>query len=195
MEFQDNAAGHEDTRWLIAREIPRLRRYARALRNDAGADDLVQDCVERALRKSNLWQRGTNMRAWLFRILYNLHLSSLRSGKRAPQTVPLDDIMAGTLGGAGNQLDVLQLKELAQAFRSLPAEQRDVIALVALEGMRYDEAAEVLGVAMGTVRSRLSRGRTALREALAGREMLAAIDGMNAAKREGRRTPVLRRVK
>lgn len=189
MDFHPDSAT-DDTRWLIARELPRLRRYARVLRNDAGADDLVQDCVERALRKSALWQRGTNMRAWLFRILYNLHLSSLRSTRRTPQTVPLDDIMVAA-GEAGNQLDTIALKELAAAFRELPAEQRDVIALVALEGMRYDEAAEVLGIAMGTVRSRLSRGRSALREALAGREILAKV-GCDS---EAGRRPRLRRVK
>lgn len=195
MEPQKDVAAHEDTRWLIARELPRLRRYARALRNDAGADDLVQDCVERALRKHSLWQRGTNMRAWLFRILYNLHLSSMRSTRRAPQTVALDDLLPGAVGGSeSNQLDALELKELAEAFRELPAEQRDVIALVALEGMRYDEAAEILGVAMGTVRSRLSRGRAALRDALAGREVLARIERRRAPPEPARR-PMLRRVK
>jgi RNA polymerase sigma-70 factor (ECF subfamily) len=194
MEIQKDGAGNEDTRWLIARELPRLRRYARALRNDAGADDLVQDCIERALRKHSLWRRGTNMRAWLFRILYNLHLSSMRSHKRAPQTVPLDLLLPGSVGGCdGNQLETLELKELAAAFRDLPAEQRDVIALVALEGMRYDEAAEILGVAMGTVRSRLSRGRAALREALAGREALSRIERTAGRGRE--RAPMLRRVK
>lgn len=172
MDTRPEASGDssDDTRWLIARELPRLRRYARALRNDAGADDLVQDCVERAIRKQALWQRGTNMRAWLFRILYNLHLSSLRSAGRVPTLMPLDDLPGG-VGGTGTQMQTVELRELAEAFRSLPAEQRDVISLVALEGMRYDEAAEVLGIAMGTVRSRLSRGRAALREALAGREL------------------------
>lgn len=179
----------DDTRWLIARELPRLRRYARALRNDPGADDLVQDCLERALRKNALWQRGTNMRAWLFRILYNLHLSSLRSGKRAPQTVPLDDV-APVSGGLGNQMHVLELKELSTAYRMLPPEQRDVVALVALEGMRYDEAAAILGVPMGTVRSRLSRARAALREAVGDGAVVPE------ARREDReRTPRLRRVK
>lgn len=189
MEFRRETAADDDTRWLIAREIPRLRRYARVLRNDSGADDLVQDCLERALRKRALWQRGTNMRAWLFRILYNLHLTSLRSKRRSPQTVPLEDISAAA-SQAGSQIDSLELKEMALAFRQLPADQREVIALVAVEGMRYDEAAEVLGVALGTVRSRLSRGRAALREALAGREILASLDEAGTPRR-----PRLRRVK
>lgn len=157
------SAVSDDTSCLIAQELPRLRRYARSLRNDAGAEDLVQDCVERALRKQNLWQRGTNMRAWLFRILYHLHLSSLRSAGRLPATVPLEDLMVGR---AGAQLDTIELRELSRAFQGLPEEQRQVIQLVAVEGLRYDEAADLLGIAMGTVRSRLSRGRAALREAL-----------------------------
>jgi RNA polymerase sigma-70 factor (ECF subfamily) len=165
--MSNGTAATDDTPWLIARELPRLRRYARSLRNDAGADDLVQDCVERALRKQDLWQRGTNMRAWLFRILFHLHLSSLRSAGRVPPQVPLEDLM---IGGAGAQLDTVELGDMARAFRGLPAEQREVIQLVAVEGLRYDEAASQLGVAMGTVRSRLSRGRAALREAVAGRE-------------------------
>ena len=161
--MDSGSAVSDDTPWLIARELPRLRRYARSLRNDAGAEDLVQDCVERALRKRNLWQRGTNMRAWLFRILYRLHLSSLRSAGRLPPTVSLEDLMVGS---AGAQLDTVELRELSRAFADLPAEQRQVIQLVAVEGLRYDEAADRLGIAMGTVRSRLSRGRAALREAL-----------------------------
>ena len=166
--MDSSSATSDDTPWLIARELPRLRRYARSLRNDAGAEDLVQDCVERALRKQNLWQRGTNMRAWLFRILYNLHLSALRSAGRLPPTIPLEDMM---IGGAGAQLDTVELRELSRAFRGLPADQRRVIELVAVEGLRYDEAADRLGIAMGTVRSRLSRGRAALREAVAGCEV------------------------
>jgi len=162
----------EDTKWLIARELPRLRRFARALRNDGGADDLVQDCVERALRKIDLWQQGTNMRAWLFRILYNLHLSTMRSTARLPPTVSLDDLDLRASAGAGQQATV-ELRELAEAMHALPAEQRDVVVLVALEGMRYDEAAEVLGVPLGTVRSRLSRARTALRDAVAGHVSIA----------------------
>lgn len=173
----------DDVRWLIARELPRLRRYARALRNDAGADDLVQDCLERALRKHNLWRRGTNIRAWLFRMLYNIHLSTLRRGGRLPQFVPFDEFSAPPAVGAEASANI-ELLETARALDALPPEQRDVVMLVALEGMRYDEIAEVLGIAIGTVRSRLSRGRTALRTVLADR-----------VAEERRRTPRLRRVK
>lgn len=175
-----------DTQWLIARELPRLRRYARTLRDSAGADDLVQDCLERALRKQNLWRHGSNMRAWLFRILYNVHLSSLRSSNRVPYAVSLDDI-SGSVGEQGRQIPHIELGELARALDDLPAEQREVITLIALEGLRYDEAADVLGINMGTVRSRLSRGRAALRDATAGG---AALDG-----RARPPAPHLRRVK
>lgn len=157
----------DDVRWLIARELPRLRRYARALRGDAGADDLVQDCVERALRKHALWRRGTNIRAWLFRMLYNIHLSALRRGGRMPHFVPYDELAAPAANADASA--GLELSEAARALEELPPEQRDVVLLVALEGLRYDEVAQVLGIAIGTVRSRLSRGRSALRGALAGR--------------------------
>lgn len=185
----------DETKWLIARELPRLRRYARALRNDAGADDLVQDCLERALRKSELWRRGSNMRAWLFKILYNVHLSSLRDARRAPAIMPLDEL-GGVLSERGRQLDSIELEEMSRALARLPVEQRDVITLVALEGMRYDEAADVLGISMGTVRSRLSRGRAALRDS-AGIGDFAPREAGPAEARPGSATgaPRLRRVK
>lgn len=172
----------DDVKWLIARELPRLRRYAWALRNDSGAEDLVQDCLERALRKHNLWRRGTNIRAWLFRILYNVHLSTLRRTRRLPQFVPYDDILPSVEGG--RQLVSVELGEIARALADLPPEQRDVLLLAALEGMRYDEIAHVLGIAIGTVRSRLSRGRAALRDSAAGRGLVPAA-----------KAPTLRRVK
>ena len=156
-----------DTPWLIARELPRLRRYARALRDDAGADDLVQDCVERALRKQDLWQQGSNMRAWLYRILYNLHLSGLRHAQRLPHTVPLDGC-EGAWVDRGQQVARVELGELARALDTLPGDQRDVIAAVAIDGLSYEQAAFRLGISPGTVRSRLSRGRAALRETVLG---------------------------
>ncbi|WP_142849206.1 RNA polymerase sigma factor [Telmatospirillum sp. J64-1] len=190
----------DDTKWLIARELPRLRRYARALRNDSGADDLVQDCLERALRKHELWRRGSNIRAWLFRILYNVHLSTLRSAKRSPYTVPLEDVeTASSLSERGGQVAHMELKELSRALSDLPREQREVITLVAMEGLRYDEAAEILGISMGTVRSRLSRGRAALRDSVSNalREEASA-DGVadrNAVVASTPSVPRLRRVK
>lgn len=158
----------DETPGMIASELPRLRRWARALRDEAGAEDLVQDCVERALRKRGLFEPGTNLRAWLFRILYNLHLSSLRHDRRAPTPLPLDDLPAAAVEKA-SQLPAVELNELSHAMADLPRDQREVLTLVALDGLRYDEAADVLGINIGTVRSRLSRGRASLRETLAGR--------------------------
>src|SRR5882724_8901245 len=148
---------------LLETEIPRLRRYARALTRDANrADDLVQSCLVRALAKSHLWQPGTDLRAWLFTILHNQHVNDVRRSVREGVNVPVED-MAPVLTVQPNAVDRLQLRDLEAAIAQLPIEQRQVILLVGLEGMRYEEVAEVLDVPVGTVRSRLSRGREALR--------------------------------
>ncbi len=149
---------------LLEHEIPRLRRYARALTRDAAlADDLVQNCLVRALAKQHLWQVGTDLRAWLFTILHNQHVNDVRRSVREGVAVPVEDA-APTLTVSDKAEVSLQLRDLDRAIAELPAEQRQVILLVGLEGMRYDEAASVLGIPIGTVRSRLSRGRESLRE-------------------------------
>jgi len=148
---------------LLEIEIPRLRRYARALTRDvARADDLVQSCLTRAIAKQHLWQPGTDLRAWLFTILHNQHVNDVRRSVREGVTVPVED-MAPVLTVQSNATAVLQLRDLEAAIAKLPQEQRQVILLVGLEGMRYEEVAEILGVPVGTVRSRLSRGRDQLR--------------------------------
>jgi RNA polymerase sigma-70 factor, ECF subfamily len=120
-------------------EIPRLRRYARALTRDAArADDLVQSCLLRALAKQHLWQDGTDLRAWLFTILHNLNVNDVRRAVRDGSTVPVEDV-AAELPVAPNVHDCLQLRDLNRAIGRLPDEQRQVILLVGLEGMRYDE--------------------------------------------------------
>lgn len=147
----------------IEAEIPRLRRYARALARDvATADDLVQDCLARALGKLHLWQRGTDLRAWLFTILHNQYVNQVRRAVREGAVVGLSDTEP-MLTRAPHQGDSLTLRDLDRAMAKLPEEQRSVILLVGLEGMRYEEVADVLGVPVGTVRSRLSRGRESLR--------------------------------
>ena len=147
----------------IEAEIPRLRRYARALARDmAAADDLVQDCLARALAKLHLWQEGTDLRAWLFTILHNQYVNQVRRSVREGAAVGLSDTEP-LLTRAPHQGKRLELRDLERAIAKLPQEQRSVILLVGLEGMRYEEVAEVLGVPVGTVRSRLSRGREALR--------------------------------
>ena len=152
-----------DTYREIEAEIPRLRRYARALTRDiAAADDLVQDCLTRALGKLHLWQRGTDLRAWLFTILHNQYVNHVRRSVREGAAVGLSD-SEPLLTRAPQQGQRLELRDLERAIARLPEEQRSAILLVGLEGMRYEEVAAILDVPVGTVRSRLSRGREALR--------------------------------
>jgi RNA polymerase sigma-70 factor (ECF subfamily) len=144
---------------LLQNEIPRLRRYARALSRDPGrADDLVQSCLVRAIAKEHLWEPGTDLRAWLFTILHNQNVNEIRRSVREGVVVAVEDVAVAPRVGAS-----LQLHDLERAIRLLPEEQRQVILLVGLEGMRYEEVAAVLDIPIGTVRSRLSRGREMLR--------------------------------
>ena len=148
---------------LLETEIPRLRRYARALTRDRSrADDLVQSCLERAIAKAHLWQPGTDLRAWLFTTLHNQHVNDVRRSVREGASVPVEEIGA-TFTVASNAMASLQLRDLERAIACLPVEQRQVILFVGLEGMSYEKVAAILRVPIGTVRSRLSRGRETLR--------------------------------
>lgn len=147
----------------IGEQMPRLRRYALALlRSEEEADDLVQECVLRALTKRHLWQEGTDLRAWLFTILHNQFVNSVRRRARQGMSVDVSDFDEET-HQVPRQDKRLELRDLDRALALLPEEQRAVILLVGLEGMAYETAAEVVGVPIGTVRSRLSRGREGLR--------------------------------
>jgi RNA polymerase sigma-70 factor, ECF subfamily len=144
--------------------IPILRRYARALIRDlTDADDLVQECVTRALTNRHLWREGTNLRAWLFTIVHNQYVNHVRRSVRTGTTVEFDDGDL-SLRLPATQEKCLELRDLDRALGRLPVEQRTVILLVALEGMPCCDASAALGIPIGTVRSRLSRGRAALRE-------------------------------
>ena len=146
--------------------IPRLRRYARALTGDASAaDDLVQDALERALVKQKLWREGTDLRAWLFTVMHNVFVNQVRSAA-VSRTVQLDDAMAER--PQPQAADRLEIRDLDAALQALPEDQRAVVLLVGLEQMTYDEAARVLDVPIGTVMSRLSRGRERLRRLMQG---------------------------
>jgi RNA polymerase sigma-70 factor (ECF subfamily) len=148
----------------IEEQIPRLRRYARALTRDTHrADDLVQETLARALAKQHLWQVGTNLRAWLFTLMHNQHVNDVRRSNREGGNIDVAE-MASVLVAVTDPTASRQLRELERALARLPLEQREAILLVGLEGMRYDEAAAVLRVPIGTVRSRLSRGRDSLRK-------------------------------
>ena len=152
-----------DLRPLIAHEIPRLRRYARALvRSQETADDLVQDTLVRALSKLHLWQPGTDLRAWLFTLMHNQYVNFVRRAVREGTQTSIDNAI--DLGHQANQTTSLTLRDLQGALDRLPEEQRTVVLLIGLEGMRYEEVAEILNVPVGTIRSRLSRAREALRE-------------------------------
>jgi len=147
----------------IEAEMPVLRRYARALvRNPTEADDLVQECVTRALTKHHLWREGTNLRAWLFTILHNQYVNHVRRSARTGTTVEYDEGDL-PLRLPATQEKRLELRDLDRALGRLPPEQRAVILLIGLEGMVYCDVAAALGIPVGTVRSRLSRGRATLR--------------------------------
>lgn len=148
--------------------IPRLRRYARVLTGDSTrADDLVQDTLVRAWDKRRLWQSGSDLRAWLFTIMHNVHVNGRAIAQREAANVSLDsgDEYSPPLQVAerGNQLDRIELSEVVQQVSRLPSEQREVLLLVAVEGLRYKEIASALAIPVGTVMSRLSRARDKLR--------------------------------
>ena len=151
----------------IATHIPQLRRYARALTGDyTAAEDLVQDTLERAWKRIGLWRLGSDLRAWLFTIMHNLHVNQLKADSRQqgqpPEQATLD------LSVRPTQEDRLELRDLNKALRRLSNEQREVLLLVGLEQMSYEEVAKVLGIPLGTVMSRLSRGRDQLRAMMEG---------------------------
>ena len=163
IEQQLGGGNVDDLKWAIAREIPHLRRYARTLLRDSdGADDLVQDCLERALRKRHLWQRTGSLRSWLFRIVFTQYLNGSARRARARRTEGLE-VIERTMAMPAAQDDHAEAIEVLDALFLLDRDQRAAILLVAVEGMSYDEAADALGIPIGTLRSRLWRGREALR--------------------------------
>ena len=148
---------------LLEPQIPRLRRYSRALTRDTQrADDLVQDTLVRALMKQDRWEPGTNLRAWLFTLMHNQYVNNVRRANREAGTIDIDDV-SSSLVATTDPTASRQLYELERALGQLAAEQREVILLVGLEGFSYEDAAKILAVPVGTVRSRLSRGRESLR--------------------------------
>jgi RNA polymerase sigma-70 factor, ECF subfamily len=165
--------------------LPRLRRFAYALTgNSEQADDLVQDACLRALSRIELWQPGTRLDSWMYRIAQNIWLDRLRANKVRGETVDLEatEGMAGSEGRDVTERE-LTLQAVAAAMGRLPPEQRATVALVCIEGASYKEAAEIAGVPVGTVMSRLARARRTLNAILnqpqraAGNERLAAKTG------------------
>ena len=146
--------------------VPALRRYAWALvRDREGADDLVQDCLERAISRWRLRRRDGDLKAWLFAILHNRFVDDLRRRRREGLRVDLD--AAVDIPATGDDAESrVAVRDILDALDRLPAEQRAVILLVGVEDLSYEAAARVLDVPIGTVMSRLSRGRERLRNHL-----------------------------
>jgi RNA polymerase sigma factor (sigma-70 family) len=163
----------QDDRDRLIACIPRLRRYARALIGDrTGADDLVQDTMERGWRRLSSWRRGSDMRAWLFSIMHNIHIDQVRRTSLATDVLDEDTPMPPI---RAVQNDGLELRDLESALRTLPDEQREILLLVALEEMTYDEVAATLGLPIGTVMSRLSRARQRLCAQMEGRSVVSRL--------------------
>ena len=152
---------------LVEPHIPSLRRYAMVLLryDEDRSDDLVQDCLLRAMSRWHLWHRPGNLRAWLFTILHNIYVNDVQKAAARPNVIELQEYLPGT-SVPPEQGDGLALREVAQSMQRLPEEQRQVLLLVGLEGFSYDEAAQITGVPVGTVMSRLSRARRKLRQML-----------------------------
>jgi RNA polymerase sigma-70 factor (ECF subfamily) len=149
---------------LIIPFIPNLRRYARALVGDRdGADDLVQDTLERAVRKFHLWRPG-DLRAWLFSIMHNVFVNQLKARRIAPEVEIDENALAAPIPTV-TSVDVIDLQ---RALLCIAPEQREVVLLIALEDMTYADVSRALGIPIGTVMSRLSRGRERLRRLMSG---------------------------
>lgn len=169
---------------LLEEQIPQLRRYARALCGDAwAADDLVQDTLERACDRWQLWKAGTDLRAWLFTVMHNIWVDGARRALRQQgQRVDIEDVaheLTAPSAEPGQTLD------LQRCLLRLPEDQREVLLLVTLQDLSYQDVAEITGVPIGTVMSRLSRARARLRELMDGAPAVASAPG----------APVLRRLK
>ena len=148
--------------------LPRLRRFAHALsRNPADADDLTQMTVERALRSKDQWQAGTRLDSWLYRIMRNLWIDTVRArGRKEKFEAPPEEAARAGADPSDAIEASLELRKAMAAMQRLPDEQREVVALILIEGFGYREAAEMLDLPIGTVSSRLVRGRTALLQML-----------------------------
>jgi RNA polymerase sigma factor (sigma-70 family) len=144
--------------------LPRLRRFARSLARDAAdADDLTQVALERALKARDQWQPGTRLDAWMMRIMRNCWIDEVRARTRRAQTFAPEE--AGLTVGDEGHRDIertAEMQDVDRAMDTLPPEQREAVALVLVEGLAYKEAAEILDIPMGTLTSRLTRGRQAL---------------------------------
>ena len=158
----------DDIRVRMVAVLPRLRRFAYALTGSTEqGDDLVQDACLRALSRVDLWQPGTRLDSWMYRIAQNIWLDRLRAAKVRGEVMDIDAV-EGVAGSDGRIVteSQLTLQAVAAAMGRLPAEQRAMVALVCIEGVSYKEAAEIAGVPIGTVMSRLARARRSINAVL-----------------------------
>ncbi len=143
--------------------LPRLRRFAAGLaRNPADADDLCQATIERALVSRQQWQDGTRLDSWMYRIMRNIWIDTARARTRHDKTFADGEEAGLNVGSMGAQEAQVELTMVDRALRTLPDEQREAVLLVLVEGYKYAEAAEIIGCPIGTLTSRLLRGREAL---------------------------------
>jgi RNA polymerase sigma-70 factor, ECF subfamily len=173
----------------LEKEIPRLRRYARALTRDVSrADDLVQDTLVRAIAKQHHWQCATDLHAWLFTLMHNQNVNGVRRSVREGIAVEFDDKVPLPTA-ATDPTGRLSLRDLDRALACISEEQRRVILLIGLEGTSYEEAATILDVPVGTIRSRVFRGRESLRKLMNRRPESEAASGVaiTSAVSKGRR--------
>jgi len=163
----DMDASLDQVRHQMVQLLPRLRRFAIALTGSAAdGDDLVQDTLERALKNLHAWEPGTRLDSWMFRIAKNRFIDNRRAASRR-KTVALDAAeQDAALDGERVLQSQLAFRDTAKALQALPAEQRQAVALVLVDGLSYREAADILEIPIGTLTSRISRAREALMAAL-----------------------------
>lgn len=153
----------------LEEHIPALRRYAQKLAHDPDdAADIVQTCLERALRNFHMFQEGTNLRSWLFTILHNEFISEIRRRSRRGNSVPLEDWLDP--GVRGGQEEAIEMHEFNRAFNALAPRDREILQMVGVEGRSYASAGARLKLEIGTVKSRVFRARERLRELIDGPE-------------------------
>lgn len=154
---------------MLLEHLPRLQAYAIMLTRDrAQAEDLLQETSLRALRAQNQFMMGTNFTAWIYKILRNEYISSLRRKKRAP--VQIEDMPAEFLSRKGEQENDVLSREIIAAMDKLQQGQREVLILICASGLSYEEAAEALGCSVGTIKSRLWRARARMASLIMGDE-------------------------
>lgn len=165
----------EDLARCVETEIPHLQRFAHSLcGSQSESDDLVQDTLERAWRKRHSWRQEGSVRSWLFKILYRVFLNSRRGARVPHEEMQEDATAASDVESLPPQEARLMADDMVRALAALPETQRTPVLLLALECVSYDEAADILGIPVGTLRSRLSRGRETLRQSMRGQGDIAA---------------------